>query len=560
MAGRMKFSDLIDDDESDEGVLESALREDAEMVMVSYPKQKDKKANVFDWSQEDEELENQKMESFSSNLMGVKTSDIQDAQAFLRKSKLDFSDGKQSNEISGEAWGGEKYSLKDQAQKDTGKLPVSSARVRSGSSETRTHGSFSSDKGNAQRIPANQVRGTLAAGTDKTKQTSYSKDESLSDIVKDKPQISAREYNNLKAELRKCKTTIAGMKNDRWTSIPPQEAIKRIILGKPYSLEYYKSLKQKMELLDFALKYHDGNAIMAVILFLRRTLKPSIFALQLKRQPEAINHFTRYLGANSEWKTLLDFYLQLNRAEDVAMLRYHYVTKLDNPTVKLREIEKWQRENKHAEVTEMKSHVEEERLLLEKQIKMEAEDQIMEKQGKNVLMRYHPRTTTIPLKSLLTTLYYCAMYHFGEKPTDPYHPAALKTAFKLTDKQYEWTVLPARAKLHKWADVTEILTATGWLKRKSERSYIGFDKVTQILQKFGAPTDILEKYIRLIENAESRLKAATLCKCHETAIDTIVAMRDRHKLEEYREHVKFDAKYRQKIFNLLEEGSHVKWR
>lgn len=44
--------------------------------------------------------------------MGVKTSDIQDAQAFLRKSKLDFSDGKQSNEISGEAWGGEKYSLK----------------------------------------------------------------------------------------------------------------------------------------------------------------------------------------------------------------------------------------------------------------------------------------------------------------------------------------------------------------------------------------------------------------------------------------------------------------
>ena len=36
---------------------------------------------------------------------------------------------------------------------------------------------------------------------------------------------------------------------------------------------------------------------------------------------------------------------------------------------------------------------------------------------------------------------------------------------------------------------------------------------------------------------------------------TIVAMRDRHKLEEYREHVKFDAKYRQKIVNLLSESS-----
>ena len=36
---------------------------------------------------------------------------------------------------------------------------------------------------------------------------------------------------------------------------------------------------------------------------------------------------------------------------------------------------------------------------------------------------------------------------------------------------------------------------------------------------------------------------------------TIVGMRDRHKLEEYREHVKFDAKYRQKIVNLLSESS-----
>ena len=33
---------------------------------------------------------------------------------------------------------------------------MSSARVRSGSSEGRTHGSFSSDKGNTQGIPANQ--------------------------------------------------------------------------------------------------------------------------------------------------------------------------------------------------------------------------------------------------------------------------------------------------------------------------------------------------------------------------------------------------------------------
>jgi len=30
----------------------------------------------------------------------------------------------------------------------------------------------------------------------------------------------------------------------------------------------------------------------------------------------------------------------------------------------------------------------------------------------------------------------------------------------LTDKQYEWAVLPPRANLHKWADIQELLTYT----------------------------------------------------------------------------------------------------
>ena len=64
---------------------------------------------MFDWNQE---FENEMMETYNSNAFGLTTSDFQDAHDFLKNSKLDLQDGKDGNEIVGEAWGGEKYSLR----------------------------------------------------------------------------------------------------------------------------------------------------------------------------------------------------------------------------------------------------------------------------------------------------------------------------------------------------------------------------------------------------------------------------------------------------------------
>ena len=52
------------------------------------------------------------MKSLSNKLFEIDPTDLCDAREFLKKSKFDQSDGKASDEIVGEAWGGDKYSLK----------------------------------------------------------------------------------------------------------------------------------------------------------------------------------------------------------------------------------------------------------------------------------------------------------------------------------------------------------------------------------------------------------------------------------------------------------------
>jgi hypothetical protein len=53
---------------------------------------------------------------------------------------------------------------------------------------------------------------------------------------------------------------------NRWVPPPVSDTVTKILLGYPYSLELYRSLKSKTELLDAAIAVGDGNATLAVSL------------------------------------------------------------------------------------------------------------------------------------------------------------------------------------------------------------------------------------------------------------------------------------------------------
>lgn len=78
---------------------------------------------------------------------------------------------------------------------------------------------------------------------------------------------------------------------------PPlvSSVIRKILLKKPYSLECFRAIHEKENLLDEAIRCANGDAILAVVLFLQRTLKKKIFHNIMLSHPEAVKHFINFL-------------------------------------------------------------------------------------------------------------------------------------------------------------------------------------------------------------------------------------------------------------------------
>ena len=64
---------------------------------------------------------------------------------------------------------------------------------------------------------------------------------------------------------------------------------------KPINFSTYKSLSDKLALLDCAICCCDGDTITAVTIFLAKTLKRSLFVEVLRKRPLAINQYLNYL-------------------------------------------------------------------------------------------------------------------------------------------------------------------------------------------------------------------------------------------------------------------------
>ncbi|XP_066919911.1 spermatogenesis-defective protein 39 homolog isoform X1 [Clytia hemisphaerica] len=396
-----------------------------------------------------------------------------------------------------------------------------------------------------------------------SKESSYM---GLDDHVHNKPQVSAVEFQRISEELRNAKRTIENMKSEKWKSPPVRETVHRMVTGKDYFLEGYKALNQKQELLSSTVRTNDGNAIINVVLFLAKTLKPSLFIRELRKQTSAFSHYAFYLRQNEEWDRLENLYHEMCMVEDAATVRYEQICQEETETVsKVQALQNWIRDyGLKQEVTDMSSYIKDEISLLEKQRQIDEEDKKRFMQNANTAQAgstepvIQPQVPKVTGRPLITTISYCARYHFDNK-SSRYYPEHFKKTYQLTDKQYEWAVLPPRINLRRWNDVQELLTSTSWLKKKSESSAIGFEHVCAILHKANADAEILNKYLFLIGNADLRIKHASKFNAHHVVIETLVQTRDRDSMEAYRLKVGQQSQYRQKINDLLNNTS-IKWR
>lgn len=76
---------------------------------------------------------------------------------------------------------------------------------------------------------------------------------------------------------------------------PVASTIRKILLKKPYSLECFRAMHEKENLLDEAIKSGNGDAVLAIVLFLKQSLKKSYFDSILQTRTVAVKHYINYL-------------------------------------------------------------------------------------------------------------------------------------------------------------------------------------------------------------------------------------------------------------------------
>ncbi|XP_038629856.1 spermatogenesis-defective protein 39 homolog isoform X1 [Scyliorhinus canicula] len=357
---------------------------------------------------------------------------------------------------------------------------------------------------------------------------------------------------NYAPNLRRSKADYKDISID-WS---PSETVRQMQKGKMYSLERFRSLNDKLHLVDEAVRTHDGNVITAVLIFLKKSLSKEILFRELEYRPVALQHFVYYLKETEEQKLLLEMLKVLGRTEEAALLQYK-----DHLSIKSQVKKTEYLKNctglpfAYDDATFVRDHY----TLLDRQIIIEENDKRIEASGQMEVFRKHPRKASILHMPLVTTLYYSCFYHYGESEGTFSSPANLKTTFKISDKQYLLTTLAARAKLKAWKDVDTLFTTKNWLGYTKKKAPIGFHRVVDILHKNNAPVEVIQEYVALVDSTELKLNLATKYKCHNIVIDTYRDLKDRQQLVQYRDKLETNSQEHRKIDYIL-SNSQIRWK
>lgn len=369
---------------------------------------------------------------------------------------------------------------------------------------------------------------------------------SLTDSFSDSP---ARLYA---PELRKPKSDYKDFVGD-WS---PEETVQRLQQGKFVSLEKFRSLQDKLYLLDSAVSAHDGNVITAVLIYLKRTLSKEVLFRELESRQVALRHLIHYLTETKDQRLLNELYKSLGRTEDAALLQYKEHLNISD-------------ENKRRDFLKSclslpfsaddLAHVQDHYTLLERQIIIEVADRQAERGGKVQIFQKFPRKASILNMPLVTTLYYCCFYHYEEPEGTYSSPLNIRQTFKIAEKQYFVTALSARAKLKAWFDVDALFASRNWLGFTRKKSPLSFHRVVDILHKNSAPTQVLQEYVALVDDAELKISLAQKHKCHDIVINTYRDLKDRQMLIGYRGKVERGSAEERKIDELL-KNQQMRWK
>nr|XP_040222490.2 vacuolar protein sorting-associated protein 16B [Anopheles coluzzii] len=308
-----------------------------------------------------------------------------------------------------------------------------------------------------------------------------------------------------------------------------ESVVRKLILGKPCSLEMFRSMAEKEQLLDEAIASGSGNAILKVTLFLDQTLKKKLFYTLLQTRPEAVYHYVNYLSLRLKVTECTDLLVFLGRHHEASLLQFSiFVCSTSNLDIKRQRLKKiysdyFSQPGANSFYAQLVANY---MNLLEYQM------------GELHSSGGGSKAVAIQDKSVLETLnYVCGKYKWGDTSLQTNdNPFKLSEYHQVSQAQFEWIALNERAKQQAWLDFDHIFERKAWLnlKQKSFKINIPIDRTILRLHALHAPDPVLNTFLAKVEDPQRRLALARKVQSKHGIVDALVLLKASAELEAYR--------------------------
>lgn len=302
--------------------------------------------------------------------------------------------------------------------------------------------------------------------------------------------------------------------------------VTKMMLGKPCSLEAYKSIKDKEDLLDEAINCRNGDAILHVVLFLSRTLKKKLFYTVLQLRPVALNYYVNYLKLKMQINECMELLAMLGRNQEAAMIQFEAAA-LACTNV----------ESKKSKLTRMYSDYFSQPGTNQFYANFVAtyihllDFQLSEKSAG------HSNADAIVGSPVLETLNYVLGRHKWADVTTPTtdNPFKFAEIYSVIPGQFEWVGLTERSRVQAWRDVESLFEKKSWHKAKSFQIHIPLEKAILQLFSLNAPSPVLNHFINHLDDPHRRLVLARKVNSIRSVVDALVALKEKTELESVRD-------------------------
>ncbi|XP_068157605.1 vacuolar protein sorting-associated protein 16B [Drosophila tropicalis] len=298
----------------------------------------------------------------------------------------------------------------------------------------------------------------------------------------------------------------------------------KLMQGKTTSLEMYKSLHEKQQLLDSLLANGGGHAIIAVVLFLKRTLNSAEFHGILKQRPKVLQEYLSFLQDCGDISGHIELLQRFGRHQEAALKQFQAAIELADPTGRKQQLQRLVDAYANAGVGIIPLYEQVFHAALKIQLLLEKEPQLVA-----------DHLTPIEL------LYACCQRNGNWKEQDMLKlisPQRFAADQQISPAQYEWTALNERAQAQAYADLECIFERKPtWHPLKTKQFHISFDlaSAVQRLYELQAPATVLQLFLSKMSNSNDKLNLARRVKCIKAVIDAMAGLKQQQELIQLKE-------------------------